>query len=124
MRKLITEREELVKKAQQIVTDRQAALETTKEKLAKAQNYKNHLIEMQTCPAKQHKVSRTSQYKKELLAAKGIVKRIGIIFLPLVRRHFLFCQRVVFELTHRTIHFVLPVRLSIKRPKPPTPCSL
>ena len=69
--KLITEREELVKKAQQIVADRQAALEATKEKLAK--NYKEHLIEMQNRPAKQPKVSKTSQYKKldELLAAKG-----------------------------------------------------
>lgn len=71
--KLIAEREELVKKAQQIVVDRQAALEATKEKLVKAKNYKEHLIEMQNRPAKQPKVSKTSQYKKldELLAAKG-----------------------------------------------------
>lgn len=71
--KLITEREELVKKAQQIVADRQTALEATKEKLTKAQNYKQHLIEMRNRPAKQPKVSKTSQYKKldELLAAKG-----------------------------------------------------
>ena len=71
--KLIAEREELVKKAQQIVVDRQAALEATKEKLVKAQNYKEHLIEMQNRPATQPKVSKTSQYKKldELLAAKG-----------------------------------------------------
>lgn len=62
--KLITEREELVKKAQQIVVDRQAALEATKEKLIKAQNYKQHLVEMQNRPAKQPKVSKTSQYKK------------------------------------------------------------
>ena len=56
--KLIAEREELVKKAQQIVVDRQAALEATKEKLTKAQNYKEHLIEMQNRPAKSPRFPR------------------------------------------------------------------
>lgn len=129
--KLITEREELVKKAQQIVVDRQAALEATKEKLVKAKNYKEHLIEMQNRPARQPKVSKTSQYKKldELLAAKGktleeLLSELEQSFCRWSGGIFLFCQHVVFELTHRTIHFILPVRLSIKRPKPPTPCSL